>query len=65
MMAKNAECDSAELEFLYDMEGEGRKTMQFKLKDADFERFEDPGEWADVFIVFPAAGAWFILRKWK
>jgi hypothetical protein len=37
--------------------------MKFALRDADFERFKDSGEWNAVFVVFPAEGAWFLLRK--
>jgi hypothetical protein len=57
--------ETGEMEFLTSLEGEGRKTMKFALRDADFERFKDPGEWDDVFVVFPAAGAWFLLRNSK
>jgi hypothetical protein len=57
--------ETGEMQVLTAAEGKGRKTMKFSLRDADFERFKDPGEWADVFVAFPTAGAWFILRKWK
>jgi hypothetical protein len=57
--------ETGTLEFSTVLAGEGKKTLLFELADADFERFGDPGEWEDVFVVFPRTHDWFTLRKWK
>jgi len=53
------------LEFSTVLPGEGKKTIVFDLAGADFERFGDPGEWEDVFMVFLRSHDWLTLRKWK
>jgi len=57
--------DAGALEFSTVVPGEGKKTLVFELAGADFERSSDPGEWEEVFVVFPRSGGYFTLRKWK
>jgi hypothetical protein len=54
------------LEFSTVITGEGKKTLVFELAGADFQQFAElNADWDDVFMVFPKAGDWFLLRKWK
>ena len=57
--------DSGTLELSAILKGEGKKTIVFDLSGADFQRFSEPGDWEEVFIVFPRVGDWLMLRKWK
>jgi hypothetical protein len=57
--------ETGTLEFSAVVQGQGKKKIVFELAGADFERFGDPGEWEDVFIVFPRSHDWFTLRRWK
>lgn len=57
--------DAGTLDISTVVRGEGKKTVRFELAGADFERSSDPGEWEEVFVVFPRSSDWFTLRKWK
>lgn len=56
--------DTGQLRFSGVAKGKDRTTLVFDLANADFEQFEEPGDWEDAFIAFPQTSEWFILRKW-
>jgi hypothetical protein len=58
--------DTGTLELSTVINGEGKKTLRFELASADFEQFAELGDdFSDAFMVYPPAGDWLILRKWK